>query len=258
MTSLIGDIWKNRSLVFLIAINDVKLRYRNSILGFFWSILEPILMLGVLYLVFTNIFNNSIENYPVYLFLGIIIWYTFSRATSMGQTSLLDKAGIVSKIYFRREIIVISSVLTSFIMMCFEFVAFSFFLVVLQFIPPSTILLLPLVLIILFVLTLGISFLLSVFTVQFRDLKFVWQIALQVGFFSVPIFYQFSLLPEHIRKILELNPLASIIDTSHRLVIYGTLPTLNETLHIILFTLTIFILGLLVFKIKNKTIVEMI
>lgn len=258
MPTLINEIWNNRSLVFLLAFNDVKLRYRNSVLGFFWSILEPIMMLGVLYLVFTNIFNNSIENYPIYLFLGIIIWYTFSRATSMGQTSLLDKAGIVTKIYFRREIVVLSSCLTSFIMMCFEFAAFGIFVVVLQFTPPLTILLLPLVLIDLFVLTLGISLLLSVLTVHFRDLKFIWQIALQVGFFTVPIFYQFSILPEQVKQILELNPMASLIDTAHRLAIYGTFPTLNESLHIVIFTLIIFIVGFVIFRVKNKNIVELI
>ena len=107
MSSLLEEIWSHRSLIVLLAFNDVRIRYRNSVLGFLWSFLEPLLMLGVLYFVFTNIFKNTIPDFPLYLLLGLVIWYMFSRATSMGQTSLLDKSGIIKKVYFRREIIVL-------------------------------------------------------------------------------------------------------------------------------------------------------
>ncbi|HXV38429.1 MAG TPA: ABC transporter permease [Nitrosopumilaceae archaeon] len=258
MPTLLEEIWNRRSLIILLAFNDVKARYRNSVLGFFWSFLEPLLMLGVLYLVFTNIFKNSIENYPIYLLLGLIMWYMFSRATSMGQTSLLDKAGIVQKIYVRRELIVLSACLTSLIMMCFEFVAFAFFAIVFHFIPPSTILLLPLLIIDLFILSLGISLVLSVLTVYFRDIKFVWHVALQVGFFTTPIFYRLEVFPDLIKRILELNPMASIVDTAHKIVIYGTLPTIEESLHITISTLIIFLIGYVVFRSKDKRLVEKI
>src|SRR5690242_15276041 len=98
MTKLLDEIWERRSLIALLAFNDVRIRYRNSALGFLWSFLEPLLMLGVLYFVFTNIFKNSMENYPLYLLLSLIIWYMFSRATAMGQTSLLDKSSIIQKV----------------------------------------------------------------------------------------------------------------------------------------------------------------
>lgn len=258
MPTLLEEIWNRRSLIILLAFNDVKVRYRNSILGFFWSFLEPLLMLGVLYFVFTNIFKNSIENYPIYLLLGLVIWYMFSRATSMGQTSLLDKAGIIQKIYFRRELVVLSSCLTSFIMMCFEFLAFTFFVIIFHFNPPSTTLLLPFLLLDLFVLTLGISLILSVLTIYFRDIKFIWQIAIQVGFFVTPVFYRLEVFPEQIQRFLQLNPMSSIIDTSHKIVIDGTLPTLNETLHIVISTLVIFLIGYTIFRLKDKKLVEKI
>src|SRR6185437_12323080 len=136
-----------------------------------------------LYFVFTNIIKSTVPNYPIYLLLGLIIWYMFQRATSMGQTSLLDRSGIIQKIYFRREIIVLSACLTAFIMMAFEFGAFAIFVVVFRFIPPVTILLLPVLLLDLFILSVGISLFLSVMTVYFRDLKFIWQILLQAVFF---------------------------------------------------------------------------
>ncbi len=258
MSTLLGEIWNRRSLIILLAFNDVKAKYHNSVLGFLWSFLEPLLMLGVLYLVFTNIFKNSIENYPIYLLLGLVIWYTFSRGTSMGQTSLLDKAGIIQKIYFRRELIVLSACLTSLMMMCFEFLAFAFFAIAFHFIPPSSVLLLPFLIVDLVVLTFGISLALSVLTVYFRDIKFVWQVALQAGFFITPVFYRLEIFPESIKRILELNPMVSIVDTAHKIVIYGTLPTLEETLHIVLSTLIIFLIGYAIFRSKDKRLVEKI
>jgi lipopolysaccharide transport system permease protein len=240
------------------AFNDVKARYRNSVLGFLWSFLEPLLMLGVLYLVFTNIFKNSIENYPIYLLLGLVMWYMFSRATSMGQTSLLDKAGIIQKIYIRRELIVLSACLTSLIMMCFEFAAFAFFVIIFHFTPPISILLLPPLVLDLFVLSFGISLILSVLTVYFRDVKFVWNVVLQMGFFITPIFYHLEVFPNSIKQILELNPMVSIIDTAHKITIYGTLPTTGESLHIIISTIIIFLIGYVIFRSKDKKIVEKI
>ena len=256
MSNLLTEIWQRRSLVILFALNDVKLRYRNSVLGFLWTFLEPLLMLSVLYFVFTNIIKSDIENYPLYLLLGLIVWYMFSRATTMGLSSLLDRSSIIQKVYFRREIVVVSSCLTALIMMTFEFAAFMVFAVVLQFIPPLTAILLPFLLIDLFILSLGISLLLSVLNVYFRDIRFIWQVLLQAGFFLSPIIYKLDMFPENIRKILEINPLVPILDVTHNLVLYGSLPTINSAGYIIGCTVILFVIGLVVFKIKSKRLVE--
>lgn len=250
------ELWQRRSLLSLFALNDVKLRYRNSVLGFLWTFLEPLLMLSVLYFVFTNIIKNTVENYPLYLLLGLIIWYMFSRATSGGLTSLLDKSGIIQKVYFRREIVVISSCLSAFIMMAFEFGAFAVFVISFQFVPPVTIFLLPLVLVDLFVLCIGISFILSILNVYFRDIRFIWQVALQAGFFLSPIFYKLDTFPEQIRWILNLNPIVTILDSSRDLALYGTLPSIGSIIYLVVTTSIIFITGYLFFKGKQKTIVE--
>ena len=253
---LITDLWTRRSLVFLLAINGVKLRYRNSMLGFFWTFLEPLLMLSVLYFVFSTIMKSDVENYPLYILSGLIIWYAFSRATNMGLSILLNNSAIIQKTYFRRELFVISSSLTAFIMMSFEFVVLVFFFIILQFIPPYTILLLPLLLIDLFVLSLGISLLLSVFYVYFRDIKFIWEVVIRAGFFLTPIVYSLDMFPENIRTILNINPLVPIFDTARDLILYNTLPSINTTLYMILSSMTIFVIGFVVFKMKNKRIVE--
>jgi len=251
-----SEAWKRRSLIILLAFNDVKLRYKNSALGFLWSFLEPLLMLAVLYFVFSTILKSDIQDYPLYLLIGLIIWYMFSRSSTLGLSSLLDKAGIIQKIYFRRELIVISSCLTAFIMMGFEFAAFVVFVFAFQFIPPITILLLPLLLIDLFILSLGVALLLAVLTVYFRDIKFIWQVLLQAGFFLTPIFYRLDMFPEDIAKILQINPIVPILDTAHDLVLYNSLPSINTTLYIIISTCVIFAIGYIVFRIKDKKIIE--
>ncbi|MGI0057239.1 MAG: ABC transporter permease [Nitrosarchaeum sp.] len=254
--NIIKDIWKYRHLIVLFSFNEVKLRYRNSVLGFVWSFLEPLLMLSILYFVFTNIIQTKIENYPLYLLLGLIIWYMFSRATTLGLSSLSDRVGILKTIYIRKEIIVISACLTSFIMMLFEFAALGVFMAVFQFVPPITIVLLPLLLVSLFFLSLGVSFFLSIMNVHFKDIKFIWQVILQAGFFLSPIIYSLETFPENLRQILLLNPMVPLLDTAHQLVLYNSLPTFTTIVFLISLTIGVFFSGFLVFKIKSKYIVE--
>ena len=146
----------------------------------------------------------------------------------------------------------VSSTLTSFIMMFFEFVAFGIFLVAFQFVPPITALILPLLLIDLFFLSLGVSFFLSVLFVKFRDVGFVWQVILQAGFFLSPIFYKMDILPENLREILQINPLVPILDVARNVVLYDILPTAKVSIYIVSITTAIFVIGYVVFKINNK------
>ncbi len=254
--NLIHELWSRRSLVILLAMDDIKTRYRNSILGFLWTFLEPLLMLSVLYFVFSNIFKSNIQDYPLYLLLGLIIWYMFSRSSTMGLSSLINKGSIIQQIYFRREIVVISACLTAFIMMVFEFAAFGVFATIFHLKPSPTIALLPLVLIDVFFMSLGISFFLSVLNVRFRDISFIWQVVLQAGFFISPIIYKLDMFPENISAILKFNPLVPIFDAAHSLVLYNTLPSLISVAYMIISTAIIFIVGYLVFRINSKKIAE--
>ena len=180
----------------------------------------------------------------------------FTRATTLGISSLVDKSGIITKIYFRREIVVISSNLTAFIMMTVEFAVFPIFLVVFQFLPPLTSILLPLLLVDLFFLTLGISFLLSILNARFRDVQLIWQVVVTAGFFLSPIIYSLDMFPENVRRILELNPMAAILTVAQDLVLYDTLLTVNSIIYIVSFTFAIFIIGFFVFRKNVDKVIE--
>ncbi len=258
MPNLFSDLIRQRTIVFSLAITDVKLRYKNSALGFFWTFLEPVLMLGILYVVFSNILRSEIEHYPMYLLIGLVFWYMFSRATTAGMTSLQDKSFIIQKTPLRREIIVISSTLTAFIMMMFELLAFGVFVIIFQFIPPLTISFLPILLLEIFILSLGIAFVLSILNVYFRDIRFIWQVTLQASFFLSPIIYTLEMFPETIRGILEINPFVHMLNITHSLVLYGTMPELNSLFYLISTTGALLIFGYYLFKLKEKKIAEKI
>lgn len=256
MLNVFNDLWQRRSLIVLLAVNDIKLRYRNSVLGFFWTFLEPLLMLAVLYFVFSNIIKSDIENYPIYLLLGLIIWYMFSRATTTGLSSLVDRTSILQKIYFRREVVVVSSCLTAFIMMAFEFTVFGVFVAIFQFSLPFTAILLPLLLADVFILSLGISFILAPLNVYFRDIRFIWQVLLQAGFFLSPIIYELNMFSEDVQSILKINPMVSVLEIAHDLVLFDRFPSAESVIHVVVTTIILLCVGLFIFKIKEKRMIE--
>lgn len=250
-----NEIWKRKSLIWDFAITDLKLRYRNSILGFFWTFLEPLLILTVLYFVFTNIFKGQIEHYQLYLFLGIIMWNMFSRGTTMSLNSIVGIFAVISQIYFPREITVISSTITASIMFVFEFIVFGIFMLVFQFIPPLSFALFPLIFILMFIFTLSVSLPLSVLNVYYRDVQFVWGVVLQAGFFLTPIFYKLDMLPHQIKKILIINPLAAMVDMAHNITLYG-INLSNEFTYTIEIILGIAAVGYLIFRKLEGRVVE--
>ena len=110
-----------KSLIFTFAIMDLKLRYRNSILGIAWSFLEPLFILSILNLVFSTILLNNIDYFPIFLILSLVMYNMFTRSTSMSTESMLSKATIIKSVYLKREIFAISSTITAFFMMLIEF-----------------------------------------------------------------------------------------------------------------------------------------
>lgn len=251
-----SNLWKKRGLIWHLALVDLKLRYKNSILGFAWTIIEPLLMLTVLYLVFTNIFKTDIENYALYLLIGIIIWNMFSRGTTMNTMSILNKTSLVTSLYFPREFLVVSTVITSFLMMLFEFIIIGAFFVGTQFIPPSSIFLIIPFLGILFILTLGISLPLSVLNVHFRDVSVIWAVLIQIGFFFSPIIYKLDFLPENIQQLILLSPMTHIIESIHNLALYDIYPNMFSVSYLIITTTIMFTVGIVIFRRLNPDIVE--
>ena len=256
MTTIREEMWKFKGILFNFAISDLKIRYKNSILGILWSLIEPLLMLGVLFFVFSTMFKFEIENFPIYLLLGIICYNFFKNGTTFALNSLTNRSSLMTQIYFPRSIPGISSGVTAAIMLILELVVLGIFMVVLEFTPPITILILPLILALEFLLILGISLPLSVLNVKFKDTEFIWMVVVHAGFFLTPIFYQFDMLPDNIQSILQFSPVVQIVTMAHHVVLYGVLPSINSILYAVGSTSVIMIIGYLIFRKYQSRIVE--
>ena len=256
MTSIREEMWKSRAILFNFAISDLKIRYRNSILGVLWSVIEPLLMLGVLYFVFSTMFKFDIPNFPIYLLLGIIIYNCFKNGTTFALNSLTNRASLITQIYFPRSIPAISSAITASIMLAIEVGILLVFMIGFQFVPPITILLLPLILGLQFLFVVGICLPLSVLNVKFKDTEFIWGVVLSAGFFLTPIFYQFDMLPEYLQNILQFSPMVQILTMAHHVVLYGVLPTVNSILYAVGSISVITIIGYLIFRKFQAQMVE--
>ena len=256
MTSIIEEMWQKRDLLLNFAISDVKVRYRNSILGVFWSLLEPLLLLGVLYFVFSTMFKIEIPNFPIYLLLGIICWNFFRNGTSIALNSLTNRSSLMTQIYFPRSIPGISAAITSTITLLFELVVLGIFMAIFQFMPTSTIILLIPILLLELILILGVALPLSVLNVKFKDTEFIWGVVISAGFFLTPIFYQFNMLPDYIQNILQFSPMVQIVTMSHHVVLYGTLPSINSVLYAVFSISIICVIGYSIFRKYQARIAE--
>lgn len=250
------NLWDCRSIIFLQSVNELKSRYRSSALGVFWNFLEPLLILTILFFVFSNILKTNIENYPLFLLTGIITFQMFSRTTSMGLESLLSRVGIISSIKLPLTLFPISSTLTSFYMTLAEFVVLSILMIAFQFVPPITILILPLFLFLFVLLGLGISIPLSALIVHYRDLRSIWTIVLQAAFFLNPVVYELNTLPPSISGILQYNPLAQLMTMTRGVIIYGQLPDPFWFLYVLVVIAAILIIGLMIFRYYRTYLVE--
>ena len=256
MTSIREEMWKTKGILFNFAISDLKIRYRNSVLGILWSIIEPLLLLGVLFVVFSTMFKFDIENFPIYLLLGIITWNFFKNGTSIALGSLTNRAAFITQIYFPRSIPGLSAGVTASIMLMTELVILAIFMVALNFSPSITIIYLIPIFLLEFLLILGISLPLSVLNAKFKDVEFIWGVVLQAGFFLTPIFYQFDMLPETVRNVLQFSPMVQIVTMAHHVTLYGELPTVNSILYAVFSVLVIVIVGYLIFRKLQGRIVE--
>jgi ABC-2 type transport system permease protein len=229
MMKKLHNIFKpsNRSLIRELVVSDFRLRYQNSVLGYVWSLLRPLMMFGVLYIVFTKIIKlgGAIPYYASYLLLGLVLWTFFVEATVAGLNSIVGRGDMIRKVSIPKYTIVISSVLSAFVTFLLNmFIVFIFMAI--QHVPfRPTILLTPLYMGELIVFCLGISFLLSALFVKLRDISQVWDVGLQVLFYATPIIYPISQVPPKLLKPFMLNPLSQIIQDMRSLMITpGNIP----------------------------------
>jgi ABC-2 type transport system permease protein len=200
---------------------DFKLRYQGSVLGYAWSLLRPLFLFVILYVVF-GVFlkaKGNIPHYPVYLLLGIVLWNYFAEVTAGSVGSIVGKGELLRKINFPKYVIILAGSFSAFINLLINFVVIGIFMIIGHVgLSWRAIIIIPLVAE-LFVFSIALAFFLSALYVRFRDVSYIWEVILQGAFYATPILYPLSLIPDRAAKILLLNPIAQIIqDARHVLV----------------------------------------
>lgn len=214
------------SLILLkqLVITDFKLRYKGSVLGYVWTLLRPLALFAVLYIVFVHFLKigADIPYYAVYLLLGIVLWNYFLEVTNNGVSAIVGKGDLLRKLAFPRYTIVIAGSLSALINLSINLVVIALFMLI-SHVPFTLNILWMIPLIIeLFMLGLGMAFILSALYVRFRDVNYIWEVVLQAGFYATPILYPVAMVMEKsmtAAQILSLNPLAQIIQDARFFVV---------------------------------------
>ena len=255
---------------------DFRLRYQGSFLGVAWSVLQPLMMFFVMYLVFARFLRmtDGTATYPVVLLAGISTWQFFADATNVGLRSIVDRGDLLRKIHFPNYIVVVSATMGAMISLGINYIVVLLFAVINRVQFTWRIVLVPLNVLQLYAFTLGITLLLATLYVYFRDVQHIWDVLQQVIFYSIPIIYPLQMVqnfdsanPERgqlVAKVLMLNPVAqSIQDIRHNLIAPQTTPTLwnlvsNPFICAIPIVLTVFILwlGITVFRANSRHFAE--
>jgi ABC-2 type transport system permease protein len=226
--SAYGGSWRRfMHLTWLIAVTDYRLTYFGSVLGYLWSLMRPLLLFGVLYLVFSSFlkFGDAIPHYRDLLLMNIVLFMFFSEATGQAVRAVLNRESLVRKMHFPRMVIPLSVVLTSMLNLAGNLVAVFVFILIDGVEPRWTWLLLPLLVIPLVMFTAGVSMILSSLYVSYRDIGPIWGVLTQLLFYGTPVLYAIETVnPEALEKLLLANPLAAILQQARRWLIDADTP----------------------------------
>ncbi len=224
------ELFHYRELITNLAVRELKARYKNTVLGFFWSLLNPLGMMLVYTAVFTVFMRSEIDNFPIYALCGLLPWNYFSSAVMGSVNSIVSNANLVTKVYFPREVLPIATVLANLINFLLTLIVLFVALVLVRAPVSPWLWLLPVVILIQSLFILGLAFILSTLNVFYRDTLMIMDVAMMAWFFLTPIFYPIEQLPRSYpiggfeidihRTMYILNPMASIINT-YRDLLYG-------------------------------------
>ena len=246
---------KYKTLLNELVVRDIKVRYRKSVLGLLWTVLNPLLMMCVITVVFSTLFRQNIPNFPIYYLAGSLIFSFNSEATSNGLYSIIGSASLIKKVYIPKYLFPISKVLSALVNLGFSLVAMFVVMIVTGAPFHATLLLMPLPIFYVFLFTSGLSLLLAAATVYFRDIAHFWGVFVLAWTYFTPIFYPVTILPSFAMKIMQLNPMYHYVTYMRDVVLYGTFPGMKENLICFLIGAVTLLVGLWVFYRKQDRFV---
>ena len=209
------DLWRYRELFYILSWRDIKVRYKQTVVGAAWSIIRPVLTTIIFTVIFSrvaNLKNPGPAPYALMVFVGMLPWQFFSNALSEASNSLIGNTNLITKVYFPRMIIPASSVITSLVDLFISLGILVVMFFIYRFVPPLTILLLPLFILMAFTASFGVGLYVTALNVKYRDFRYIIPFIIQFGLYVTPVGFSSSIIPEKWRLLYALNPMTGVID----------------------------------------------
>ena len=235
---------------------NIAIRFKATYLGFIWTAIEPTLTFIILYTVFTSIRERPGENFGIYLLTGVVLYHVFTRGTLAGLTSLTGNTPILTTIKIRREFFPVVATAATCLLLFVEVGVFFGLMPFFDFTPTWTVVFLPLVLLLLLILVLGFSYILSIVHVFIRDIQPFWGIAVSALFFLTPIIWYLEGTKGILLEIHKINPVGQLVELAHNLVVFGTVPPINDWIYSAVFSVGVLLVGYAIFQRFEGRIVE--
>lgn len=246
------DIFKSRFILSQMVKKNVKSQYRNSVLGILWTVLNPLLNMAVMAIVFSQLFGRGIENYPVYLLTGNIIFSLMRTATEQSLTCIEANAGLLTKVKIPYFVFPVSHLLSAFVSFCFSFIALLVVMLVMGTPIRVTILMTIPFLPSLLMFSLGLSLILATMFVFFKDTKHLYSVVLTLWTYVTPLFYSVKDLPTFLQSVMQFNPMFHYVEYFRSITLYGVIPSLLENWICYGIGLEFLLVGILIFNWKSR------
>ena len=256
----IGEVWKYRELFYFLTKRDIKVRYKQTVLGGLWAIIQPVFTMIIFTLFFGRLAKIPSDGipYPIFVYAGLLPWTYFANALAASGNSLVGSANLITKVYFPRLIIPASASLAGLLDFFVAMTVLGALMIYYQFLPGIGILLLPLLISLTFLCAVGVGIWLSALNVEYRDIRYAIPFLIQIWMFVSPVIYPVSILDEEFRWLLALNPMAGIIN-AYRACLLGHNPIdwfllgISASIVIILF-----LSGVAYFRKMEKTFADVV
>lgn len=250
------ELYNYREMLSNLVKKDLRTRYKGSVLGFLWTFINPLFQLIVYTVVFSVILKSDIPKYYIHLFVALVPWLFFASALTSSASSIIGSKDLIKKIYFPRLIIPMAVVNGAFMNMLFTMIVVFAALIFSGIGISKYILLLPVIMLLEYLLVLGLAFVVSALNVYFRDLEHILGIVTMAWMYVTPIFYSIDMVPEYLKPIFNLNPMAPIIAAFRSILYYKTMPDLSHMGIILVWSIGFIVLGYVIFQKLQKNFAE--
>ncbi|MDA8233794.1 MAG: ABC transporter permease [Clostridia bacterium] len=256
MLKTLCELYKYREMLKNMVTKELRQRYKGSVLGFLWTFLNPLLMLVIYSIVFSTIMRIDIENYSMFLFVGLLPWMFFSTSVLISTGSIVNNGNLIKKIYFPREILPISVAITGLVNFLLSLIILVPALLFFKMEITVAIFTLPVIIVLQLIMVLGFTLFVSSLNVYFRDLEHILGVLMTAWFYVTPIIFPLQMVPTKFLWLVKLNPVAPLMFAYQDIFYYGVVPKWESLGNVFIFSVASLMIGMLTFGYLKRNFAE--